>query len=93
MDALPVELAELFPFRNDEQCICAAGRFVCAGCASEIRELFADFFHCLRIVGLQPHTFCLQLLYQFDRWRKANIVGVGFECQTENTDLLALEHP
>ena len=89
----PVELAELFPFRNDEQRIRAAGRFVCIRRTNEFRELFADFFHCLRIVGLQPHAFCLQLLYQFDRWGKADIVGIGFERQTENTDLFPFEHP
>ena len=54
---------------------------------------FARFLHAFRIVGGDVRAFAQHVGYEIDRDRGANVVGVRFEGQAPDRDLLVPQDP
>ena len=92
-NAGPVKFAKLGPLGEDEQCVGVAGDAVRIAAEFDLGENGGSFVHGLLVVGAKIRTFSEQASDDFERGRKANVVGIGFEREAQDTDLFVLDDP
>ena len=92
-NTLPVEMAKFIPFGEDQQGIRALGRLVGIATANEAGISSARVRDRLRVISANTRASGRQALVELDGGRAADIVGTGFVRETQQSDVLVLEHP
>src|SRR5438874_4296207 len=92
-NASPIKLPEFGPLGEDEQGIGIASDV--EGFAAELHlgEDGGGLVHGLLVVSANLHAFVQEPSNHFERWREANVVGVGLERQTQDANSLVFNHP